>query len=247
MDIRNKIFIVSGGANGLGKDITLSLVDREARVIVIDKDHESMEYFDKINSVFCFECNFLNPNEIKNVIKKINIDHPIIDGLINNAGIIHSEPIFKITSIEKRHSINAWNNVIAINLSAPFILSSYLIEKMVLNRTKGVIINITSIASKGNIGQSAYSASKAGMESMTRVWAKELGIYGIRVLAIAPGFIETDSMHSALSKNMKDEIRNKVPIKIFGKYDNVSKLVISCIENDYINGSTISVDGGLVI
>jgi 3-oxoacyl-[acyl-carrier protein] reductase len=110
-----------------------------------------------------------------------------------------------------------------------------------------VIINITSIASKGNIGQSAYSASKAGMESMTRVWAKELGIYGIRVLAIAPGFIETDSMHSALSKNMKDEIRNKVPIKIFGKYDNVSKLVISCIENDYINGSTISVDGGLVI
>jgi 3-oxoacyl-[acyl-carrier protein] reductase len=247
MDIRNKIFIVSGGANGLGKAITLGLVDCGARVTVIDKDQESMKDFDRIKSVICYKCNFLIPNEIENVFKKINIDYPIIDGLINNAGIIHSEPIFKITSIEKRHSIDTWNNVISINLSAPFILSSYLIEKMVLNRTKGVIVNITSISSKGNVGQSAYSASKAGMESMTRVWSKELGVFGIRVFAIAPGFIETDSMHSALSKNMKDEIRNKIPLKIFGKYSNVSKLVISCIENDYISGSTLSVDGGLVI
>ena len=88
MDIRNKIFIVSGGANGLGKAITLGLVDCGARVIVIDKDQESMKDFDKIKSVICYKCNFLIPNKIENVFKKINIDYPIIDGLINNAGII---------------------------------------------------------------------------------------------------------------------------------------------------------------
>lgn len=102
-----------------------------------------------------------------------------------------------------------WQKVIDINLTAPFVLGSYVAEQMIMTRTKGVIINISSISARGNAGQSAYSAAKAGLESMSIVWAKELGSFGIRCVAVAPGFMNTESTHGAVTQEVLDHVKKR--------------------------------------
>ena len=116
---------------------------------------------------------------------------------------------------------------------------------MIKKRHEGIIINISSIAAKGNAGQSAYSSSKAGLESLTKVWAQELGPFGIRSVAIAPGYIDTNSTRKALKDEKLTEIKNKIPLKKLGKIENITKSIKFVIENDYFNGSVLSIDGGL--
>ncbi|MDD3504965.1 MAG: SDR family oxidoreductase, partial [Sulfurimonas sp.] len=166
---------------------------------------------------------------------------------VNNAGILYSEPLINIMLKEKRHSIKKWQKVIDINLTAPFVLGSYVAEQMIMNRTKGVIVNISSISAKGNIGQSAYSAAKAGLESMTKVWAKELGSFGIRSVAIAPGFMDTESTHMAVTQDILEHIKSETPIKRLGKAEDIANTVKFVIENNHVNAKTLEIDGGLVI
>ena len=115
---------------------------------------------------------------------------------------------------------------------------------MVINRTKGLIINISSISAKGNAGQSAYSASKAGIDSLTSVWAKELGSFGIRCVSIAPGYINTNSTILQL-KNLSHKYKKRNSFKKLKCRSCACNKIV--IENDYINGKIIPVDGGLVI
>jgi 3-oxoacyl-[acyl-carrier protein] reductase len=118
---------------------------------------------------------------------------------------------------------------------------------MIMRRINGVIVNISSISAKGNAGQSAYSAAKAGLESMTIVWSKELGSFGIRCVAIAPGFIETEAMYRALSGERIEELKQQNPLKRLGKDENISSTVLFAINNDYVNGCVIGIDGGLIL
>ena len=118
---------------------------------------------------------------------------------------------------------------------------------MVKTRTRGVVINISSVSASGNAGQSAYSAAKAGVESLTVTWAKELGPWGIRVAGLAPGFTETPSTHNAIAENILEQIRKEVPIGRLGEPSEVAHAVQFLIENDYINGVTLKLDGGLRI
>jgi 3-oxoacyl-[acyl-carrier protein] reductase len=110
-----------------------------------------------------------------------------------------------------------------------------------------VIVNISSVSAKGNAGQSAYSAAKAGLEALTKVWAKELAPLGIRCFAIAPGFCDTESTHKAISERMLQETVGRVPIKRLGTAQEIASFVIAGIENDFLNGKILEVDGGLVV
>jgi Dehydrogenases with different specificities (related to short-chain alcohol dehydrogenases) len=116
-----------------------------------------------------------------------------------------------------------------------------------MNRIKGVIVNISSVSARGNAGQTAYSAAKSGLESMTRVWSKELGAFRIRAVSIAPGFIDTESTRSAVSEKILEDIRLNVPLKRLGAEKEISDFVITALENDYLNGAVIALDGGLVL
>src|SRR5204862_2997 len=129
------------------------------------------------------------------------------DILINNAGILYSAPLVRISTagIEK-HDPAMWNKVLATNLSSVFYMTSCIVEKMISTRTKGVIVNISSVSASGNAGQSAYSAAKAGVNALTATWAKELSALGIRVVAVAPGFTETESTKEALNETALQEI-----------------------------------------
>jgi 3-oxoacyl-[acyl-carrier protein] reductase len=140
-----------------------------------------------------------------------------------------------------------WNKTLATNLNSVFYMTACIVEKMIVTRTKGVIVNISSVSASGNAGQSAYSAAKAGVNALTATWSKELSAMGIRVMAVAPGFAETESTKEALSEAVLQEIVKKVPLRRLGKPQEIAQGVINAIENDFFNGKVFELDGGLVI
>ena len=247
MDITGKSVLITGGASGLGRAMVLSLIRRGAEVVVLDIDESAMSTLMSDESVSCVKCDITQPLQIEAAMHEIFKDGRKIHALINNAGIMHSEPMFNLMAEKKRHQLDSWNQVLAVNLTAPFIVAGYVIEHMAMNRVKGVIVNISSVSARGNPGQTAYSAAKSGLESMTRVWSKELGAYGIRALSIAPGFIDTASTRNALSESVLEDIRLTVPLKRLGAEKDVADLVVTGLENDYLNGTVISVDGGIIL
>lgn len=247
MELKNKVAIVTGGASGLGKAIVEMLLQNGSKVAILDINSVLLDSLEENENLLKISCDITQENKIAKAIDQIKTKFSKIDILVNNAGILYSEPLINILSKEKRHSVVMWKKVIDINLTAPFVLGSYVAEQMIMSRTKGVIINISSISAKGNTGQSAYSAAKAGLESMTVVWAKELGSFGIRCIAVAPGFMDTESTHSAVTQEILNHVQQETPVKRLGKAEDIAKAVKFAIESDYMNGKTLQIDGGLVL
>lgn len=247
MDIKNKIVLVTGGVGNFGKQIVNYLLNNNCFVIILDNNEDELNKLpiNKNRTEYC--CDITNEIEINTTIEKIKKKFKSVDILINNAGIIHNEPLVNFASQKRRHKISNWNKVINLNLTAPFILTSYIAELMISNRTKGLIINISSISANGNIGQTAYSASKAGLDSMTAVWSKELGFMGIRCVSISPGFIDTETTHTIMNSKKLDYIKANIPLRKLGEISNITNTIKFVIENDYLSGSVIKVDGGLKI
>lgn len=246
MDIKGKNVLITGGASGLGRAMVLSLIKRGAKVVVLDVDESAMRTLMFNKSVSCVKCDITQLVQIETAMHEIFDNGTKIHVLINNAGILHSEPMLNLMAEQKRHQLASWNEVLALNLTAPFLVAGYVIEHMAMNRVKGVIINISSVSARGNPGQTAYSAAKGGLESMTRTWSKELGAFGIRAVAIAPGFIDTPSTHRAVPHKILEDIRSKIPLRKLGAETDITKLVMAVLENDYLNGSVIEIDGGIV-
>ena len=245
MNLDNKVAIVTGGASGLGASITKALIDKNANVVVLDIDQVALDNLQDNERLLKMQCDITQKEKLSSVISLIIERFSKIDILVNNAGILYSEPLINIMAPEKRHSVENWQKVIDLNLTTPFVLTSYVAEQMILKRTKGVIVNISSISAKGNAGQSAYSAAKAGLEALTKVWSKELGAFGIRSVAVAPGFMNTNSTHLALNENVLDELKQRVPLKKLGKPEDIAETVLFAISNEYTNGCVIEIDGGL--
>lgn len=249
MDVSEKRAIVTGGVRGLGRSVVESLLSREVHVTVFDVNREGMEKLQSDHpSVNCIECDVSNYDQVLEATARYHADFRSADILINNAGILYSAPMVRIgsTGIEK-HDVDTWNRVLATNLSSVFYMTSCVVEKMISTRTKGVIVNISSVSASGNAGQSAYSAAKAGVNALTATWAKELSMLGIRVVAVAPGFTETESTRQVLSEAALQEVIRKVPLRRLGKPQEIAQGVLSVIENDFFNGKVYELDGGLII
>lgn len=234
MEIKGKVVLVTGGLGSLGSGIVEALKEKGAEVIVFDR----LEDVD--NGVY--KVDVTNETEVAEAVDRLDK----IDVLVNCAGEIYSEPIVNIMKNEK-HGMDAWNRVMNNNLNSCFIVSSCVAQKMAKSRTKGVVINFSSISAQGNMGQAAYSAAKAGVEAFTKVLAKEMGMFKIRACAIAPGFIETPSTKEALSDSMIDYWKKNTPLRKLGKMEDVTSTIEYIIQNDYINGTVIHIDGGLTI
>ena len=132
-------------------------------------------------------------------------------------------------------------------MDSVFYVSANVAEKMILNRTKGVIINISSVAASGNAGQSAYSAAKSGVNSLTKTWAKELGLLGIRVAGVSPGFCETNSTKNVMGVEVLNEVKKEIPLRRLGKVEEIANGTIFAIKNDYFHGKVLEIDGGLSV
>lgn len=248
MEIAQSKILITGGARGIGNFIANGLLPKAVKVIIVDQDEQLLNDLPAQENLVKYVCDITDFAAVEAMVKKIFETEGGINVCINNAGIIHSEPLVNILSREqKRHSITNWQKVMDVNLNAVFYVTSNVAEQMILIKQQGVVINISSIAAQGNIGQSAYASSKAAVEALTKTWSKELGMFKIRCACIAPGFFDTPSTKESLTENMLSKWQKAVPISRLGELKELLSAVEFIIENEYFNGKVLALDGGLIL
>jgi 3-oxoacyl-[acyl-carrier protein] reductase len=239
--LENKIAIITGGAAGIGAATAVKFAQEGAKVIIWDLNEvKGMELAQQIDAVFA-KVNTSNYQEIEVAAKNVYDQFGRIDILINNAGITRDSSLKKMTPEQ-------WQQVIDVNLSGVFYCTKIISEYMLMNNY-GRIINASSVVGLyGNFGQTNYVATKAGLIGMTKTLARELGRKGITVNAIAPGFIATE-MVSAMPENVIETMKAKVPVGRLGMPEEIAAAYafLASDEAAYINGTTLSVDGGMTV
>ena len=251
MKIQGKHFIITGGASGLGAATAECLVARGAYVTLVDMNVEAGQaQVEKLGGTADFvELDVTNETEVEQFFKQTLHQHGAIHGLINCAGI---GPSAKVVGKEGIHDLALFNKVLNINVTGTFNMLRFAAEAMTHNTAmpededRGVIINTASVAAfDGQIGQAAYAASKGAVVAMTLPIARELGRHAIRVVTIAPGIMETP-MLKALPQNVQDSLGQMVPYPSrLGKPDEFASLAAHIIENAYLNGEVIRLDGAI--
>jgi 3-oxoacyl-[acyl-carrier protein] reductase len=249
VELRGKCAIITGGAGGLGRRLVERLVSEEMRVTVFDRDSVGLdELRDAAPGVAGFACDATNPASVRSAVEEAVSAGGVPDLLVNNAGVIYSAPLLKFTSEGVvMHDFADWESVLAANLSSVFYVTAHVAQKMIAARVRGVIVNVSSVCAAGNPGQSAYSAAKAGVNALTATWARELGVLGIRVAGVAPGYTDTPSTHKALGEAALKEIIRRTPARRLGSADEVVEGVVAVVRNDFFNGKTLALDGGLTL
>jgi 3-oxoacyl-[acyl-carrier protein] reductase len=251
MDIRNKTVVVTGGGRGIGRAIALRLAQQGANLALFDVNPADLE----ATAALCvatsvqacsYAVNVADEAEVGAAMQRVASDFGRLDGLVNNAGILRDALLVKVKdgAVIGRMSMEQWSAVIAVNLSGVFLCAREAAARMIEFGNGGVIVNISSISRAGNAGQSNYSAAKAGVESMSVVWAKELARHGIRVGAVAPGFTQTDIL-AAMRPEMLERLIAPVPLKRLGSPEEIAHAVLFIFENDFFTGRCLEVDGGL--
>ncbi len=246
MRLENKVTIITGAGSGIGRETALLFAREGAKVVVAEINEERgkniVEEIEKSGGEAIFVkmdvSNWEHPKEVCNFVKN---KYGKIDVLINCAGIIRDALVTKMTEEQ-------WDSVIDVNLKGPFNCIRAVADAMIEHGT-GVIINVSSIVGLyGNIGQANYAATKAGLIGITKSLAKELGRKGVRVNAVAPGFIETP-MTENLPEKILQMMKDKTPMGRLGKPDDIAYalLYLASDEANFVNGAVLSVDGGLLI
>jgi len=146
--------------------------------------------------------------------------------------------------VQKKLSLGDWQAVINVNLTGVFLCAREAAAHMIELGNEGVIVNISSISRHGNVGQSNYTAAKAGVAGMTVTWARELARYGVRDAAIAPGFINTPMVQS-MKPEVLEKLVGSIPLRRLGNAEDIAGGVLFILENDYVNGRIVEIDGGL--
>ena len=239
--LENKIAIITGGGRGIGKAITHRYLDEGATVIIAELNERSgKETADSIGGYFV-NTDISDENSVNSLFEFVKTKFSRLDILVNNAGILQDSTLKKMNS-------NQFDSVINVNLRGTYLCGKAAADIMV-KQGSGVIINAASVvAHNGNFGQTNYVASKAGVIGMTKVWARELGKDGIRVNAIAPGFIKTE-MTAGMPEKIIRMMGDKVPLKRWGKPEDVASAYTFLASDlaSYITGTVLNVDGGVVV
>ena len=241
INLKKTNIVLTGATGGIGNSILEKLVNAEANVVATGTNQEKLNLIkNKYQSVKVEKFDISKHDEIENFINKVNEKFENrIDVLINNAGVTSD-------SLSIRMKEEEWKKVIDINLTSTFLLSKNTIKKMLKNK-KGKIINITSVVGHtGNIGQTNYTASKAGVVAMSKSFALEYGKKNININCVSPGFITTE-MTNKIDQNYKQILKSRIPLDRFGEPKEVANTVLFLCSNlsDYITGETIHVNGGM--
>lgn len=245
MQLDGAVAVVTGAAQNIGRCIALALADAGCRVAAFDRQREPLDELAS-GRISIFSCDVADPDETAAAVEAVMHEFGHIDILVNSAGWICSAPLYNLLDrTAGRHDLGVWQEALRLNLTTALVMSSCVAEQMIRRRTRGVIINISSVAARGNAGQSAYAAAKAGCNALALTWAKELGAFGIRALAIAPGFIDTPSTRAAMSEERLRDCVAKVPLRRLGSAEQVAQAVLFAASNDYLTGTVVELDGGL--
>lgn len=242
MRLKNKIAIVTGGAKGIGEATVRLFVREGAKVIIWDMDETGQKLADELNQTG-FEVGFVKLSVadqavVKAATQKAKEKYGRIDILINNAGITRDKTLAKMGKEE-------WDEVIAVNQTGVFNCTQAVAEVMKENKYGRIVSAASNVGLRGNFGQTNYVATKAAVIGMTKVWALELGKYGITCNSIAPGFIETE-MTKAIPDPIKNQMLPMIPLGYWGKPNDIAfgYLYLASDEAGYVNGNCLVIDGG---
>ncbi|HML22951.1 MAG TPA: 3-oxoacyl-ACP reductase FabG [Aggregatilinea sp.] len=244
--LKGRVALVTGGAQGIGKAIALRFAREGAKVVVIDVTQDKADAtVEEIKAAggeaMAAICNVTNREQVAELVAKVIEVYGQIDILCNNAGILRDARLVKMTEEQ-------FDSVIDVNLKGVFNMTQAVAPHMV-ERGYGRIISTSSIVGLyGNFGQTNYVATKAAVIGMTRVWARELGPKGITANAVAPGFIATD-MVKAMPEKVLEMFNERTPVHRLGEPEDIAYgyLMLASEEASFINGTVLSVDGGLVM
>jgi len=244
--LENKVAVITGGADGIGKAAAKRFADEKAFVVIWDMNEENgaktvEEIKNKKGKAIFKKVNVSNYSEVEKMTQETISEFGKIDILVNNAGITRDSSLKKMTPEQ-------WQQVIDVNLTGVFNCTKN-VSIIMAENNYGRIINTSSVvALYGNFGQTNYVAAKAGLIGMTKTWAKELGRKNITVNAVAPGFILTE-MVKKMPENILNVMKDKVPVGHLGQPDDIANayLFLASDEASYVNGTVLSVDGGMTI
>lgn len=253
MNLQDKVIVVTGGGQGLGRAMAVSLAKDGAKLALIDLDQDLLNETTALveeagSSAKTYVANVTVETDVETAFDAIVNDFGGLDGLINNAGILRDGMLLKYKDgeVQKKMSLAQFQSVIDVNLTGVFLCGREAAVRMVEGQRGGVIINMSSVARVGNMGQTNYSASKAGVVAMTVTWARELGRHGIRVGAIAPGVIRT-AMTDAMKPEAKERLVKMKPVGRLGEAEEIAHTAKYIFENDFFTGRVVEIDGGIAM
>jgi 3-oxoacyl-[acyl-carrier protein] reductase len=251
MDLNGKVIVITGGGQGLGRAMALRLAPKKPHIALIDMNADTLAEAKQLiedagATASTWVCNVAKEDEVDETFAQIAAQTGRLDAVVNNAGITRDSLFLKVKDgvVEKRMSFEHWQQVVDVNLTGTFLCGRAAATEMVKAGNGGCIINISSISRHGNMGQTNYTATKAGVAAMAVTWAKELARQSIRCAAIAPGYIGTE-MVLTMKTEALEKIAAGIPAKRLGQPDEIAQTVEFILENDYVNGRVIEVDGGL--
>ncbi len=254
MDINNKVIAITGGGRGIGRSIAVILAKKGAKLALLDLDDAAMKETCELvkaegSEAKGYVCNVTDEETVVASFQQIVNDFGAVHGLVNNAGILRDATLIKVKDgkVVKKLSAENFSLVVDVHMKGAFLCTREAASHMVEQKIEeGCIINMSSAAFRGNFGQTNYSAAKAGIVAMSRVWSKELARFNIRSMAIAPGAIETDLLRT-MPPEALNQLAKTIPLGRIGNVKNIAQTVEFILENDYLSGDVIDVNGGMFI
>ena len=253
MELKDKVVAITGGGRGIGRAIAKAFAAKGCHLALLDvgaAELEESRALLEVNGtrVATYTCNVTREDQVASALDGAIRDLGRLDIMVNNAGITRDGMLLKAQDgkVTSKMTLDQWQAVIDVNLTGVFLGAREAAERMVNSGDGGVIINISSISRAGNIGQTNYTAAKAGVAAMTVVMARELARYKIRAAAIAPGFTRTEILN-AMRPDVLEKAIAPIPLKRLAEPEEIAHAAIFIAENDYFSGRVLEIDGGLRI
>ncbi len=256
MDLNGKTAVVTGSARGIGFAMAELFASKGATSIITDVpgaaiDEAVKKIVDKGGKSIGIPCDVSKEDQVESLMQKIVDETGRLDVAVLNAGILRDGVFVKADKetkkVVKKMSLEQWQAIINVNLTGVFLTGREAAVQMINCGNGGVIIPMSSIARHGNMGQTNYSAAKAGVSAMTVVWSKELAKYKIRSAAIAPGFIATPMVMKDMKPEALERWKKIIPVGRMGEPEEMAHTALYIVENDMITGITIDASGGVRI